>query len=207
MPKRSLRPSRCALASLITILAFAGCVGGLVPVIPEPEGSAADDVSNVVAAATIDEYALCTEVGLPRTLDHAAVTEALNAYREANGLEPLIYSKSLERAAEAMAQDIVDRDFFDHIDPDGNTPPDRALATGFCHKYVGENLATGFQNVDAVMEAWEASEGHNANLLNPEYAYIGIGVLRTASNGAVWVQEFAYDPGVVALSTSSSLAR
>ena len=100
-----------------------------------------------------------------------------------------------------------DRNFFAHIDPDGNTPPDRALAAGFCHEYVGENLATGFRDADAVMAGWIASEGHNANLLNADYALVGIGVARTPADGAVWVQEFAYDPGVVTLSTSASLAR
>jgi len=202
-----LRLRAYALASLAMILVFTGCVPGLFPAAPEPDEFTTDAGNTAVAAATVDEHDVCTEVGFPLTVDHVAVLDALNAYREEYGLQTLIYSKSLERAAHAVADDIVERNFFDHIDPDGNAPPQRAMAAGFCHEYVGENLATGFTTAEAVMEGWKASEGHNANLLHPQYAYVGIAVIRTASGGVVWVQEFAYDPGVVALATSASLAR
>lgn len=119
--------------------------------------------------------------------------EQLNAYRAQNGLEPLIYSKTLEAAANAQAKDLFARNFFDHINPDGKDPGDRALDARFCHKYVGENIAAGQTSVTAVMQAWKNSPHHNENMLDPDYVYVGMGYYVDPSGRQYWAQEFAFD--------------
>ncbi len=212
MPTRFLQVYRCALVATIMLSALAGCAPTLVGVLPGADGGetfgvAPNEVDDVAAAQTAVKGAECTAVGEPRTAEHRMMLDELNAFRRENGLGPLIYSKTLERSADGMAADIAIRNFFDHVDPDGNSPVERALAAGFCHKYVGENLATGFEDVASVMEGWKASEGHRVNMLHPDYAYVGMGVFRTPQRGAVWVQEFAFDPEIVALRTAAAPAR
>ncbi len=193
------------------MLTSAGCSPALVGVVPADGGSTfgatPGEIGEVGATLPADSGGTCNVIGEPRTVDHQALLDAVNLYRQENGLEPLLYSKTLEQAADAMASDIVARNFFAHVDPDGNSPVERALAAGFCHEYVGENLATGYRDVASVMEGWKASEGHNANLLHSEYVFVGIGVVRTAQGGAVWVQDFAFDPDIVAVHKTAVLAR
>jgi uncharacterized protein YkwD len=124
---------------------------------------------------------------------HKAMFDALNAYRIENGLNPLSYSRRLELSGDAQVEDLYTRSFFAHVNPDGENPGDRALDVGFCHKYVGENIAAGQISVAAVMQAWKNSPDHNENMLEPKYAYVGMGFYIDPTGRRYWAQEFAYD--------------
>lgn len=57
---------------------------------------------------------------------------------------------------------------------------------------VGENIAYGYRWPRHVERAWMDSPGHRANILEPRYRRIGVGVRRDG-RGVVWVsQVFAY---------------
>ena len=116
-----------------------------------------------------------------------------NAHREENGCGPLKIDTRLIKAARGHAADMVERTFFDHVNPDGKSPSDRAQAAGF-PSGVGENIAVGYTDAEAVMNGWMNSSGHRANILNCDYTVIGIGyaagtVLPEYGPGA-WVQVF-----------------
>jgi uncharacterized protein YkwD len=180
------RLSACGL-----ILALGGCAGpfGVVTGEHTPLETALGlqiDVPPSIAAPA------CAESGEPASTTHRAMLDALNLYRLENGLQPLVYSKRLEAAADAYVQDLWDRSFFDHIDPEGRTPGDRAVAVDFCHPYVGENLAAGQTSVQAVMEAWKNSPTHDKNLLEPNYVYVGMGHFVDPNGRQYWAQEFAF---------------
>ncbi|MBN1341615.1 MAG: CAP domain-containing protein [Phycisphaerae bacterium] len=141
----------------------------------------------------------CLGAGSPSTAIHQALFDALNLYRMQNGLSPLKYSTTLEKAADDNARDQYQRHFFDHINPDGDGPDDRAVDAGFCHPYVGENIAYG-QNVLAtvteVMEGWKASPTHNASMLEPDFEYVGMGYYHVTvglDNLYYWAQLLAFD--------------
>ena len=82
---------------------------------------------------------------------------------------------------------------FDHVTPEGLQPTDRALEAGFCHKYIGENLAAGQQTVTRVMEAWDESPAHRRNLAEPDFVYVGIGYYQDSTGRRFWAQLFAFD--------------
>lgn len=179
-------------AALLLLSAGCGLTGGeLPPLVP------ADDTTEVnqFAVDLFDSRSgpPCAEVGRPDTTLHEEMFNALNEYRVQNGLQPLFYSQTLEKSADDMARDLWVRGFFAHIDPSGRTPADRAIVAGFCNRYVGENLAAGHSNVEQVMQAWKDSPGHNANMLTPGYAYVGMGHSIDARGRQYWVQEFAYN--------------
>jgi len=134
----------------------------------------------------------CAQIGQPKSSIHQEMYEALNSYRIENGLQPLYYSQTLEEAADNQAEDLWVRSFFSHTNPSGEGPGARALSAGFCHQYVGENIAAGYTTVQQVMEAWKTSPGHNANMLDPDFVYVGMGYSFDARGRMYWAQEFAF---------------
>lgn len=129
----------------------------------------------------------------PSPTDASARTEVLalvNQERAKVGCSPLSTSAPLTSLAQNFSEDMAARGFFDHTDPDGDTPWDRAAQAGV-QGLGAENIARGQADAKAVMEAWMNSEGHRENILNCDYKTIGIGV-HEGSGGPWWVQNFGF---------------
>jgi uncharacterized protein YkwD len=120
----------------------------------------------------------------------AEVLRLVNAERAKVGCQAVTPSPSLARLAGAFSADMANRAFFDHTDPDGDTPWDRADQAGVTG-LGGENIARGQADAAAVMTAWMNSDGHRANILNCDYTRLGVGV-HYAAGGPWWTQDFAY---------------
>src|SRR5690606_31136292 len=61
--------------------------------------------------------------------------------------------------------DMAQRDFFDHINPDGATPTDRAQAAGYGGT-AGENIAAGQESLDEDHFMWLESPRHRKNVFS-----------------------------------------
>jgi uncharacterized protein YkwD len=120
----------------------------------------------------------------------AQVLGLVNQERAKAGCSPLKEDSSLDSLAQNFSDEMAARGFFDHTDPDGKTPWDRADAAGVT-KLGGENIARGQANPQAVMEAWMNSEGHRANILNCDYTRLGVGV-HYGTGGPWWTQDFGF---------------
>ncbi|MFG2958655.1 CAP domain-containing protein [Streptomyces sp. NPDC048291] len=120
----------------------------------------------------------------------AEVLKLVNEERAKVGCSALSANSSLTKLAEAFSDDMAARDFFDHTDPDGKTPWDRAAAAGIAN-LGGENIARGQATAQAVMDAWMNSEGHRANILNCDFKTLGVGV-HFGEGGPWWTQDFGY---------------
>jgi uncharacterized protein YkwD len=118
----------------------------------------------------------------------AAVLDIVNRERGDNGCGALERDSRLDTAARLHAEDMAVNDYFDHTSQDGRSPTDRAAAQGY-QGGVGENIAYGYPDAEAVMEGWMNSEGHRANILNCGYDVIGIGVA-DRDGTLYWVQNF-----------------
>lgn len=101
---------------------------------------------------------------------------SLNAQRKAKGLRPLTLDKRLSRAAQHHVDDMIRRDYFGHVAPDGSRPLLRTLKTGYKACLVAENLSYSWPSVHKAMEDWMRSNGHRANILNRNMKEVGIGV-------------------------------
>ncbi|WP_405675663.1 CAP domain-containing protein [Streptomyces sp. NBC_01511] len=128
-------------------------------------------------------------VSAPATAE-AEVLALVNEERAKAGCQPLRADKALNGLAEAFSKDMADRGFFDHTDPDGDTPWDRAEQAGVTN-LGGENIARGQADAQAVMASWMASDGHRENILNCDYKTIGIGA-HFAEGGPWWTQDFGF---------------
>ncbi|MFJ9031174.1 CAP domain-containing protein [Streptomyces sp. NPDC102274] len=120
----------------------------------------------------------------------AAVLSLVNKERAKVGCSPLRADASLGRLAQDFSDDMAERGFFDHTDPEGKTPWDRADRAGV-KDLGGENIARGQATAQAVMDSWMNSEGHRANILNCDYTRLGVGV-HTGSGGPWWTQDFGF---------------
>lgn len=120
----------------------------------------------------------------------AEVLKLVNAERAKVGCSPVAANSALTELAEDFSEAMAALGFFDHTDPSGATPWDRAEKAGITD-LGGENIARGQADAAAVMEAWMNSPGHKANILNCDFKTLGVGV-HIASGGPWWTQDFGY---------------
>lgn len=128
----------------------------------------------------------------------ARILELTNQDRAKRGLRTLSWDAGLCLAGREHSREMALLKYFDHTSPTvgAETPADRweRIVRNPPDEYMlGENLFYG-SITDA---AWAhrslmESPGHRANLLNPAYAYIGIGVY-TDTDGHMWVTEMFLD--------------
>lgn len=132
-----------------------------------------------------------------------------NARREEGSLPALAVNEKLNKSAQIKVDDMFNRQYFAHESPTGEGPGDLANAAGYEYLMVGENLALGNYENDAVLvDAWMNSPGHRENIMHAKYTEIGVAVRRGMYEGrTVWlaVQEFGR-PASLCPSPSASLA-
>jgi uncharacterized protein YkwD len=120
----------------------------------------------------------------------AEVLKLVNEERAKVGCSAVAANSALADLAQDFSEDMAARGFFDHTDPDGASPWDRAAKAGIT-SLGGENIARGQADAAAVMEAWMNSPGHKANILNCDFKTLGVGV-QFGSGGPWWTQDFGY---------------
>ncbi|MDH6548434.1 CAP domain-containing protein [Streptomyces sp. SAI-041] len=120
----------------------------------------------------------------------AQVLELVNVERAKVGCSPVAANSALADLAADFSKAMAKQGFFDHTDPSGATPWDRAAQAGIT-SLGGENIARGQADPAAVMEAWMNSPGHKANILNCDFKTLGVGV-QFGAGGPWWTQDFGY---------------
>lgn len=120
----------------------------------------------------------------------AEVLKLVNDERAKVGCSAVSANSTLTKLAETFSEAMAAQDFFDHTDPSGATPWDRAAQLGITN-LGGENIARGQADAAAVMQAWMNSPGHRANILNCDFKTLGVGV-HFGAGGPWWTQDFGY---------------
>jgi uncharacterized protein YkwD len=113
------------------------------------------------------------------------IYQLTNLERRKRHLNPLYKDEALVKVARAHSDDMLTRDYFSHVDPSGKAPKDRvAPAYSRTVARIGENIwgGHGYDYADSkrmarvIVDSWMTSPGHRANLLNPNFNYVGVGV-------------------------------
>jgi uncharacterized protein YkwD len=122
----------------------------------------------------------------------AKFLELINDYRAENDVEPLKASKTLNVASYGHSKDMADNDYFDHESQDGRQPEDRMEEAGYEGSTTGENIAAGYPTAEEAFDVWRNSEGHNENMLDEDFAVIGIGLAENDDSeyGEYWTTDF-----------------
>lgn len=115
------------------------------------------------------------------------VADLTNKERTSRGLKPLKIDLELSRVAHEKSRDMAVNDYFSHTSPVYGSPFDMMKSYGITYRTAGENIAAGQRTPEEVVNAWMNSEGHRANILNPNYTNIGVGY---AAQGNQWTQHF-----------------
>jgi uncharacterized protein YkwD len=100
---------------------------------------------------------------------------------------------NLETAAQGHSTSMADNDFFSHTGLDDSSPADRITAAGYTWRAYGENIAAGYPDEESAMNAWLASPGHCANIMNDIFSEVGAAVATNSAStyGIYWTQNFA----------------
>lgn len=115
--------------------------------------------------------------------DEVAYVANINEIRAANGVGPLTINVNMTNAARSWTTWMVDNTTLAHADDIVTGAPSNWLK-------VGENVGRG-GTLDAIWEAFLASPGHRANIMDPAYDLVGIGVIWNADGRMYTTHRFA----------------
>ena len=115
--------------------------------------------------------------------------ELVNQERANAGLKPVKWDPEILPVARAHSRDMFARGYFSHYTPEGKDPFDRMKSGGIKYFSAGENLALG-PTLKICHDGLMKSPGHRANILNPSYGRLGIGILDGGAYGLMISQEF-----------------
>ncbi|WP_276329392.1 CAP domain-containing protein [Methanococcus maripaludis] len=171
------------------------------PVVEEPVVEEPVVEEPVVEEPVVEEPVVEEPVVYKNAQIEQYILEYTNMERSSYGLEALVLDSALSQISQDHSDDMAENDYFSHVNLDGETPTDRAIAAdynvvkylgdGYYSTGIGENIAKmptgnvigiGYVSDDAesiakaIVDAWMDSDGHRANILNSQYTNIGIGV-------------------------------
>jgi uncharacterized protein YkwD len=115
--------------------------------------------------------------------------DMINKERVIHGLNLLETNEPLTEVAREHSRDMFARSYFSHMSPEGSSPFDRIRKSSIRFLTAGENLALA-QTLPIAHEGLMNSPGHRANILNPSFGRVGIGVLDGGVYGLMITQAF-----------------
>ncbi len=113
----------------------------------------------------------------------------VNEERVKLGISELKWDEKIKEVAENYAKDMWERKYFGHFSPEGKDVGDRLTQAKIKYSFAGENLALA-PTVKTAHVGLMNSEGHRANILEPRFSKIGIGVIDNGVYGKMFVQVF-----------------
>jgi uncharacterized protein YkwD len=131
------------------------------------------------------------------------VLHLINVERTSRGLHAVRLDEALGRAASAHARDMMVRDYFSHVSPEGATCVTRARqggyrASGYSCWRIAEVIAWGMQwkgTPEAVVDGWMHSPYHRAVLLGRSWRDVGVACVEGDFNGSGDSFMYAVDVG------------
>jgi len=132
------------------------------------------------------------------------IFEKTNAIRTSRGLSELTQNDDMDQLAQLHSNNMVEHNFYDHVDHQGKSPSQRADDLNFEWRRIAENIAQvpWHENVlkcgntrsaesisECVVEGWRNSPGHYANMIG-EFDQLGVGVAFTNDSIAYFTQVF-----------------
>lgn len=114
-------------------------------------------------------------------ISHSGLLASTNSHRANNGAGALSLNSQLNAAAQAKAQDMVNRNYWSHQTPDGQQPWVFITNAGYQYQAAGENLAYGFMTSNSTVTGWMNSPSHKSNMLDANFTEVGFGYANSAN--------------------------
>jgi len=149
------------------------------------DGTSLLDVVETVKKDVIET--IQKEISLPKPLIGVSKTQyadltsdgifawtQVERYRE--GVEVILSrSGKLDEIARRRLLDMFEKQYFEHVSPQGQGAGEIAKEVEYRFISIGENLAMGFFDGDQdVVKTWMDSPGHRKNILNPRFVELGV---------------------------------
>jgi uncharacterized protein YkwD len=125
----------------------------------------------------------------PRPDLEARMLELVNSERAAAGLPALAPDPEMTEVARKHSADMFARGYFAHQTPEGLSPFDRMKRDGVSFRTAGENLALA-PTLSVAHTGLMNSPGHRANILQPAFGRLGIGIMDGGRRGLMVTQNF-----------------
>ncbi len=91
---------------------------------------------------TFKQLGLSNVLGFATDITVDKLYQLTNQQREKNSLPDLTYNDKLSAAAAKKAADMFAKNYWAHYGPDGETPWDFIMGSGYSYEFAGENLAS-----------------------------------------------------------------
>ena len=131
---------------------------------------------------TVDDPELRTDL-------ESRMLDLVNEERRKRGIKEFVADPEMATVARKHSRDMFARGYFSHHTPEGLSPFDRMTRDKVQFLTAGENLALA-QTLTQAHLGLMNSPGHRANILNPSYGRLGIGVLDGGFRGLMITQNF-----------------
>ena len=121
----------------------------------------------------------------------------VNQHRANLHLVPLKRDASLDAVARAHSEDMARRQFFSHVNPEGQNPLDRIQASGrddFTLAAENVGLTTRGEPNREILQGWITSPDHRRNLNTPPFNRTGVGIARGADGAWYYTQLYLTVP-------------
>ncbi|WP_436900933.1 CAP domain-containing protein [Halovenus halobia] len=193
-------------ASADYLVVAAAVVGGLVLLGSLLVAGGADPLT---LAAGDGQEAANDRDPLNTTAVERAIAAAVNDERTARGRSSVEYEPGLATVARNHSVDMIARDYYAHVSPDGDAAFERVQSSSVSCSSVGENIAatwwqTTFETtdgererhttreelVDELLEQWLNSPDHRENMLSTQWERTGVGVAVTQDGEVLVTQNF-----------------
>lgn len=178
--------------SLLAGVILAGCGGG-----SGDTGSAPTGGPLGASLGATQTYSNGDPIVLPSTevntlRSESDVISLVNDYRVARGLSSLIDTGNVRDVARGHSQHMITHGFFNHVNPEGDTPGGRLSRADIGWSMAGENIAGGYTSAYDAFQAWLASPGHKANIELTSWTHTGVGYTYNVSSTYrhYWTQNF-----------------
>lgn len=214
------------LGAVIAILVYTSIAMGAVPADGIPGGdlasetgaAASDTVSDVLneteeetshqptdanTASQERDSESTSQLGFNISYTKLQTHQRINDERTPRGENALAWNDELSEVAREHSEDMAQRDFFAHQNPDGEEPWDRAACN------AGENIAQTYVNqrversdgstfrisdedelAESLTEQWMNSPGHRENILRSRWDLSGVGIYITEDDTVYATQLF-----------------
>jgi hypothetical protein len=153
----------------------------------------------VLVAAVLPATALAAPTASQLRDAESRVLARINDERAERDLRPIRMDSRIQRVAQARSQDMVDRHYFAHVDPDGKAPWDHLNAAGIAWYGAGEIIALNHVSpissaATHAVQQWMGSPGHHAQVVSTTFNYAGVGVAVDEAGASYWTVVFIQGP-------------
>jgi len=131
-------------------------------------------------------FVTLTAFGFEYTGPETELILLINEERKTNNAPLLILDWELARLARLRTEEMKTHKLFDHESLIYGSPVELLDRFRISYTLAGANIAKGQETPQDVLEAWQKSESHHSNIIDPNFTSAGVGLSWDDNGIAYW---------------------